>query len=113
VMGIECRADDQRSRQLIETLNDPDSSVAVTAERRVNAILEGGCQVPIAAYAEASPDDQLHLRALVGTPDGKTLLTAEATGSPGESDALGRRVGQDLIDQGAARILEAVYAEGG
>lgn len=112
VMGIECRIDDQRSRGLIECLNDPDSETAITAERRVNAALDGGCQVPIAAYADSVAADRLRLRALVGTPDGRTLLTAEDDDAPGNADELGKRVAASLIDQGARRILEAVYAQG-
>jgi len=113
VMGIECRAADPRALELIECLNDADSATAVTAERRVNAMLDGGCQVPIAAYADPPAAGRLYLRALVGTPDGRTMLTAEDTDEPGQADALGQRVGQSLIDQGAARILEKVYADGG
>jgi len=112
IMGIECRADDGRTRELIECLNNPDSETAITAERRVNAALDGGCQVPIAAYADIVAVDRLRLRALVGTPDGKTLLTAEDVDAPGNADALGARVARSLIDQGARNILDKVYAEG-
>jgi len=112
VMGIECRADDTRARELITCLNDADSETAVTAERRVNAALEGGCQVPIAAYADTPEPGRLRLRALVGTPDGTTMLAAEDSDSPEAAAALGQRVGRDLIDQGAMEILDAVYAEG-
>ena len=109
VMGIECRGDDRRARDLIQYLNDPESEIAVTAERRVNATLEGGCQVPIAAYADKVGPNRLRLRALVGTPDGSVLLTAEDTDNPSQADPLGRRVAQSLIDQGAKRILDSVY----
>ena len=109
VMGIECRGDDRRARDLIQCLNDPESEIAVTAERRVNATLEGGCQVPIAAYADKVGPNRLRLRALVGTPDGSVLLTAEDTDNPSQADPLGRRVAQSLIDQGAKRILDSVY----
>lgn len=112
VMGIECRGDDHRARDLIQCLNDPESEIAVTAERRVNAALEGGCQVPIAAYADKVGPDRLRLRALVGTPDGSVLLTAEDTDNPSQADSLGRRVAQSLIDQGAKRILDSVYDHG-
>lgn len=112
IMGIECREDDRGSRELIRCLNDPDSEIAITAERRVNAALEGGCQVPIAAYAEAITPDLLRLRALVGTPDGSVMLTAEDTDSPAQADALGGRVAQSLFDQGAKRILDSVYEHG-
>lgn len=112
VMGIECRQDDHRVHELIRCLNDADSETAVTAERRVNAALDGGCQVPIAAYADAPSPGELRLRALVGTPDGGTLLTAEDTDSPSHADELGERVARSLIDQGAKTILDEVYAHG-
>lgn len=112
VMGIECRVGDDPTRELIRCLNDADSETAVTAERRVNAALDGGCQVPIAAYADTPDPGRLRLRALVGTPDGRTLLTAEDTDTPGRANALGERVGRSLIDQGAKRILDEVYAHG-
>lgn len=112
VMGIECRVGDPRILGLIHCLNDPDSETAITAERRVNAALDGGCQVPIAAYADAVSPDRLRLRALVGTPDGKTLLTAEDFDMPGQADALGSRVARSLLDQGARSILDSVYARG-
>lgn len=112
VMGIECRVDDEPTRELIRCLNDTDSETAVIAERRVNASLDGGCQVPIAAYADAPSPGRLRLRALVGTPDGQTLLTAEDDDTPDRADALGARVGRSLVDQGAKRILDEVYAHG-
>ena len=59
---------------------------------------------------DASTYRELRLRALVGTADGTTVLTAEDTGEPGEADALGQRVARSLIDQGAKRILDEVYA---
>lgn len=112
IMGIECREDDHRCRDLIQCLNDTESELAVTAERRVNAALDGGCQVPIAAYADRVAPDRMRLRALVGTPDGSDLLTAEDEDSPVQADALGRRVAQSLLDQGAKRILDSVYEHG-
>ena len=112
VMGIECRVDDRCVGDLIGCLNDPDSMIAVTAERRVNAALEGGCQVPIAAYADAPDRNLLRLRALVGTPDGETVLEAEHSDHPTKADEIGDRVARSLIEQGAPRILDSVYARG-
>ena len=66
-MGIECRTEDLRTLQLIDCLHHPPSASRVQAERAVTARLQGGCQVPIAAYAELR-GEQLHLRALVGGP---------------------------------------------
>lgn len=109
VMGVECRSDDREVRTLIDCLNDPDSAAAVAAERRVNAALGGGCQVPIAAYADAVAKDHLRLRALVGTPDGTTILTAEDSDHPERAEALGDRVARSLLDRGAQGILDSVY----
>lgn len=112
VMGIECRSGDHQVQELIRCLDDPDSATAVSAERRVNAALDGGCQVPIAAYADRVSPGRLRLRALVGSPDGSMMLTAEDTDSTDRADDLGERVGRSLLDQGARRILDAVYAHG-
>ncbi|HSH40861.1 MAG TPA: hydroxymethylbilane synthase [Arenicellales bacterium] len=110
VMGIECRTGDHQVRELIDCLNDAESETAIIAERRVNAALDGGCQVPIAAYADAPAPGRLRLRALVGTPDGRTMLTAEDSDLPERADALGARVAESLIEQGARAILQEVYA---
>ena len=76
-------------------------------ERSLNAKLGGSCQTPIAAYAELE-GDTLHLRALVGTPDGSRVLTAEARDHRDNGIALGEPVGQELIETGAKEIIEAL-----
>ena len=109
VVCIETRADDSELISMLKHLNDNETEVCVMAERAVNRALEGGCQVPIGAYAEFTSDQQLHVRGLVGDPDGGEVLHASATGAPSEAESLGRRVAQALLDQGAGRILERVY----
>ncbi|MFG9864281.1 hydroxymethylbilane synthase, partial [Pseudomonas aeruginosa] len=82
------------------------------AERALNKRLNGGCQVPIACYA-IREGDQLWLRGLVGQPDGTQLLRAEGRAPLADAEALGVRVAEDLLEQGAEAILEAVYGEAG
>ncbi|HSH40621.1 MAG TPA: hydroxymethylbilane synthase, partial [Arenicellales bacterium] len=65
---------------------------------------------PIAAYADTPAPGRLRLRALVGTPDGRTMLTAEDSDLPARADELGVRVAESLIEQGARGILQDVYA---
>ena len=84
----------------------------MTAERALNKRLNGGCQVPIACYALLE-GDQLWLRGLVGQPDGGQLLRAEARAAASDAEALGVRVAEDLLAQGAEAILKAVYGEAG
>lgn len=103
-LAIECRADDPEVEALIRDLDDPDSHDRVAAERAVNARLEGSCHVPLAAYAVLEGDD-LWLRALVGSRDGRQVLRAEGRASRHGAEALGNTVAGDLLAQGAGEIL--------
>lgn len=107
-VGIECRLADSRVQALLTPLHHEITARCVRAERAMNAALQGGCQVPIAAFAELHAD-QIQLRGRVGSPDGVTLLRAEASGSSANPEALGLRVAEMLLSQGAAAILRQVY----
>ncbi len=106
-LGIECRADDDRVRELAAVLNHGNTRICVDAERAMNARLEGSCQVPIAGFAELA-DGALHLRGLVGSPDGRQIVRGEIRGAPEDAQALGDRLGQDLLQRGAAEILQGL-----
>ncbi|ACO80865.1 porphobilinogen deaminase [Azotobacter vinelandii CA] len=110
-VGIECRSADREIQALLAPLDHAPTALRVGAERALNKRLNGGCQVPIACYAELE-DGQLWLRGLVGQPDGRLLLRAEARAPADEAEALGVRVAEALLAQGAQRILAAVYGEG-
>ncbi len=107
-LGIELREGDQRVAELVSFLDHEESRICVQAERAMNTKLNGGCQVPIGGYAELS-GDQLHLRGLVGSVDGKQMLYAEARGVSSDAEQLGIQVADDLLRQGAAKILEQIY----
>ena len=106
-VGVQCRQDDDKTTTLLIPLDDPQTHLRVKAERAVNSELGGGCHVPIAAYAEIQ-DEQLTLRGLVGQPDGSEMLFAKAAGPSSSPEAVGRTVAQDLLSQGAKRILQSV-----
>lgn len=108
VVGIECRSEDQRSQALIEALHDPVSGAVVAAERAVNRRLQGGCQVPVASYAELV-GDELYLRALVGSVDGKTLIFDELRGPADEAESLGVRLAERLLADGAEAVLAQFF----
>jgi hydroxymethylbilane synthase len=103
-IGIECRRDDPEVNALLATLHDPATACRVRAERAFNAQLDGGCQVPIAGYAELD-GDRLWLRGLVGSPDGGAVVRGEVSGTPEEAETLGAALAQDLLARGADRIL--------
>jgi hydroxymethylbilane synthase len=107
-LGIETRTGDQETERCIHFLNDPESSVAVSAERAFLKKLEGGCQVPIAAYGRTE-GGLLRLDGLVGRTDGKQLIRHHLEGPEGEAEAMGTRLAEILLERGAAEILEEVY----
>lgn len=109
-VGIECRADDEQTQALLSVLHHTDTAARVAAERAVNCELEGGCQVPIACYAELMDDQQLYLRALVGSLDGSLMLREEITGAADIGEQLGIELAQRLLARGADKILAAITA---
>ncbi|EJM48621.1 MULTISPECIES: hydroxymethylbilane synthase [unclassified Pseudomonas] len=111
-VGIECRSADSEIHALLAPLHHQDTATRVTAERALNKHLNGGCQVPIACYAVLE-GEQIWLRGLVGDPGGGRLLSAQARAPRADAEALGVRVAEDLLSQGADDILKAVYGEAG
>ncbi|MBY7143240.1 hydroxymethylbilane synthase [Virgibacillus sp. NKC19-3] len=107
-LAIECREDDHELHQLLAIINDGQTTKTVTAERTFLHLLEGGCQVPIGGYAYLEGEDII-LHALVGTPDGKTMLKEEVRGT--DPKAVGEEAANKLIDQGGKKIIDQVKEE--
>jgi hydroxymethylbilane synthase len=111
-VGIECRTDDVRIAGLIAPLDHAVTHTCVTAERALNARLQGGCQVPIAGHAVVT-GEVLQLSGRVGRPDGTQILHDEISGPETEAAALGTRLAERLLADGAAAILQALFESGG
>ncbi|PSJ37854.1 hydroxymethylbilane synthase [Zobellella taiwanensis] len=107
-VGIECRLDDAELLALLAPLDHAPTRLRVLAERAMNQGLQGGCQVPIGAYAELE-DDKLWLRGLVGKPDGSQMIFDEITGLASQGEALGAELAKRLLARGADKILDEVY----
>lgn len=107
-LGIETRMADQEVESQIRFLNDRDSSIAINAERAFLKKLEGGCQVPIAAFARIV-GTTLHIDGLVGTMDGKRLIRHHVAGPIERAESLGVELAEILLGQGAKEILDEVY----
>lgn len=107
-IGIECRSDDARVKTLIASLADEATSIRVKCERAMNARLMGGCQVPIAGFAELE-EQNLVLRGLVGSPDGTEIVRGEVKGTASEAEELGIRLAEELLSRGADKILRNFY----
>jgi hydroxymethylbilane synthase len=106
-IGIEIREDDEFLRHVMEQIGHPETMECVTAERIVMRMLEGGCQVPIGAYARYE-DETLVMDALVGSVDGSRIVREQLCGDAGEPEALGHAMVERLLALGAGEILEEI-----
>jgi hydroxymethylbilane synthase len=88
----------------VAPLHHEADAACVLAERAVSRALAGSCEVPLGAYA-INENGELWLRGFVSTPDGSRMARAELRGPAAEADALGRRLADDLRQQGAEEIL--------
>jgi len=111
-VGIECRLNDQQTIALLQPLEHAKTRQRVTAERAMNLALQGGCQVPIGSYS-IFKDEQLFLRGLVGSVDGKNIIRKEITGNPEDAEQMGLELAKQLLDCGAKEILAEVYKDNG
>lgn len=107
VIGIEARADDTRTRELLAVLHDTTSATRLAAERALNERLGGACTVPVAGHAVVG-GDQIRLRAMVGAPDGSRVVRDEISGAADEGAALGTHLAERLLARGAREILGAL-----
>lgn len=107
-LALECREDDTELLELIQQINDEYTEKTVKAERKLLNMLEGSCQVPIAGYATLE-DDEIEIRGLVASSDGKTVI--QSTRRAKDPIEAGRLVAEDLIEQGAEKLVAEAKAE--
>jgi hydroxymethylbilane synthase len=107
-LGIEAHEDNKLVIEILKSLHDEDTFSAVSAERELLRTLEGGCQVPIGAYAEVKPNG-LYLDAYVGTIDGSLAFRSKLRGSKSNPEKLGNKLAKNLLRAGAKEILDDIY----
>ncbi len=112
IIGIECRADDAATRDRVAALEHGPTRVCLEAERAFAARLQGSCQSPIAGFAQLS-GNRLHLRGLVGAPDGGQVFADAITGEPAAAATLGDALAGRLLAAGAGPLLETLRAAAG
>jgi hydroxymethylbilane synthase len=98
------REDDARTLEALARLDDAETRAAVTTERALLAELEGGCQVPLGAWARIE-DGTLRMDARVLAADGSECIERHASGSPADAEKIGRKLARELLDAGADRLL--------
>lgn len=111
-IGIEIREDDEFMLHVMERIGHPETMECVTAERVVMRMLEGGCQVPIGAYARYE-DGTLTMDAMVGSVDGSHIIRQQLCGDAGEPEALGEAMVERLLHLGADAILAEIRTASG
>jgi hydroxymethylbilane synthase len=107
-LGVEMRSDDEEAHTLFQPLTCTATQAAVTAERTFLARLQGGCQVPIAAWATVD-DSRLCLRGMISDIDGLTLLQGERWGLVHASEQVGTVLAEELLQRGGEAILRDIY----
>ncbi len=106
-VGIECRTNDTRVKELLAPLNHLETAIRVKAERAVNNRLQGGCQVPIGAFATVE-SGLIKIEALVGALDGSEIIHKKISGSIDDAESLGVTIAEQLLAAGADKILKSV-----
>ncbi len=107
-LGIETRADNKIVNEIVKSIHHENTYKAVLAERALLKTLEGGCQVPIGAFAEIKQNG-LSLNALVGSLDGSITYRKKIRGSKNNPEKLGKKLANELLKAGAKTILEEIY----
>jgi hydroxymethylbilane synthase len=108
---IEVRREDSKVEPLMQALEDPATRSAVTCERAFLKRLEGSCQVPIAALADAS-SGRLAIEGLVADLNGTTVYRQQRSGPASEAESIGTALAEELLARGADRILEELKHHG-
>ncbi|HYV46928.1 MAG TPA: hydroxymethylbilane synthase [Myxococcaceae bacterium] len=111
VLGIEARSDDAETKARLAALEHGPTRQVVAAERAFLAKLEGGCTVPLAAYA-VPQGGELWLRGLIGRPDGTRVVRGERRGPAATGAHLGEDLAAELLQRGGREILDAVGSQG-
>lgn len=109
-LGLEVRSNDNVCNKLLEFLNHKETAIAVRAERAFLNRLEGGCQVPIGAYAIID-NNQITIHGMVAELDGSRIIKDTEKGSCEEPEKLGKRLAEKLLNMGADKILAEVYGK--
>jgi hydroxymethylbilane synthase len=104
VIAIECRESDKTLRQLLLSLQHPDTHVATLAERSLLAVIGGSCYTPLAGYAWLEAG-QLHMRAMIAAPDGSQHVSVTRADTPTNAAAMGKDAAQELLARGGRQWL--------
>ncbi|WP_297455553.1 hydroxymethylbilane synthase [Persephonella sp.] len=107
-LGIEARLDDEKTKQIVSVLNHKESQLRAEAERAFLKTLEGGCQVPLAAYSEIK-NGKLKITGFVSDLEGNKIFKDSLEGDPENAENIGKTLAEKLLNAGAKEVLEEIY----
>jgi hydroxymethylbilane synthase len=111
-IAVECRANHSQAAEALDKLDHAETRTAITAERALLSALQGGCQVPLGAWARIERGE-LVLEACVCSVDGVQYVKQRATAPPDQARELGERMARLLLDSGVQSILQEVSRQRG
>lgn len=106
-LAVECREDDEKTRAMLDFLNDKAARQATAAERAFLGLVEGGCQVPIGVYAQVR-DEAISIEAIIASLDGGRLLRQQISGAAADGPELAAELGRRMLAAGGAEILREI-----
>ena len=110
-LGIELRTNDEAVRRAVSFINHPRTWVEVSAERAFLKRLGGGCQLPVAAYG-VKERNNLTVKGLLGSLDGRELIRDEVRGASEDAEVLGTLLAERILSKGGQAIMDEVYRKG-
>jgi hydroxymethylbilane synthase len=106
-LGIQSRADDDKTKKVLAAINDPTARTTAMAERTILTTMQCGCHAPVGAYAKITAG-KIEIRAFICDLQGKNYIARQTSGPTAEAEALAERLAQALLNAGGDEILESL-----
>ena len=106
-LGIQTRADDDQTNEIIAAIDDENARTTTAAERKILTRMQCGCHAPVGAYAEITASD-IHIRAFISDLEGKNFISREIAGPARDAERLAEEIGNELLDAGGGEILKSL-----
>jgi len=106
-LGIQTRADDDETNEIIAAIDDENARLTTAAERKILTTMQCGCHAPVGAYAEIAASD-VHIRAFISDLEGKNFIGREFTGPAEDAEKIAEKIANELLNAGGKEILESL-----
>jgi hydroxymethylbilane synthase len=106
-LGIQTRADDAETNEIVAVINDHNARITTTAERKILTTMQCGCHAPVGAYAEIATSE-IHVRAFISDLQGQNFISREISGPANDAETLAEKIAKDLLNAGGKEILESL-----